>query len=256
MTLSSLKDKHKGKLAFVAGAGPSLRHISPSITKDYVTFTANSGILKFPDCDYFVTDDDGVKTWNYWQITARDSKCTKLLYEEKLKNHVGHFRPEEVVFFDHRQWATPQPGGGLLFHKENLKLTEDPEIPIIGARTSQATAMHFAWIMGCDPIVLLGHDCCYEGKNRYFWQFPGETRAIEYNNRIFSTPNQGTIKDKPVDIHCVQMNLYWNHFAEVNPEATKGRIIYVSPIGILDVFPKMTMEEVLNQYGSRKKGSP
>jgi len=253
MNLKELQNKHKGQMAFVAGAGPSLRLVDPKLLKDYVVFTANSAILKFPDCDYFVTDDEGVCTWNYWIHTVKNSRCTKLLYEKKLKDRVDHLRPEEVVLFDHRQWATPNNRGELVYHKENLKLTEDAEFPIIGSRSSQATALHWAYIMGCDPIVLLGHDCCYEGRNRYFWQFPGETRAIQYQGFVESNPNRGFIKDKPVDKHCVAYDLYWQHFAEVNPDAAKGRIIYVSPNGILDVFPKRTLEEVLEQYKERTK---
>lgn len=253
MNLVDLKNKHKDKLAFVVGAGPSLRFIDPELLKPYVILTANSGILKFPDCDYFVTDDDGVCTWNYWLETAKNSRCTKLLYGSKLKGKTEHLRSEEVIFFDHRQWATPQSNGQLLYHKENLKLTDDPEYPIIGSRSSQATAMHFAYIMGCDPIVLLANDCCYEGRNRYYWQFPGEPKAIQYRGLVESSPNRGLIKNKPVDTHCVAYNLYWDHFVEMNPEVSKTRIIYVSPTGILDVFPKMTIEQVLINFGERKK---
>lgn len=253
MNLVDLKDKHKGKLAFVSGAGPSLRFIDSDRLSPYVIFAANSAVLKFPNCDYFVTDDDGVKAWNYWQTTVRDSRCIKLLYEDKLKNQVAHLRSEEIIFFSHRQWATPQKNGELLYHKENVKLTEDPEFPIIGSRTSAATALHFAYIMGCDPIVLLGCDCCYEGRNRYFWQFPNQPRAVENNNRIFSIPDKGMKNGKPVDNHCVSFDLYWQHFVEMNPEVSKNKIIYVSETGILNVFDKMKLDNVLEIYGNRKK---
>jgi hypothetical protein len=253
MNIKDIKNKHLNKMAFVCGAGPSLRFINPDILKEYVIFAANSAILKFPECDYFVTDDDGVCSWNYWRITAKNSRCKKLLYADKMRNKVSDLRPQEYLLFEHRQWATLQKDGSLLYHKENLKLTEDPEIPIIGARTSTATALHFAYIMGCDPIVLLGCDSCYEGKNRYYWQFPGEPKAIEYFGRFFSSPDQGLKKGKPVDKHCVGFDLYWQHFAEINPEVSKNRIIYVSDTGIVDVFPKMKIDEVLSQYSERKK---
>jgi hypothetical protein len=107
--------------------------------------------------------------------------------------------------------------------------------------------------MGCDPIVLIGHDCCYEGTNRYFWQFPGESKAIQYRGLVESSPNYGLSKGKPVDKHCIAYDLYWKHFAEVNPNAVNGRILYVSPTGILDTFPKRTLQEVLEQYKERSK---
>ncbi len=254
MNLQNLRNKHQGKMAFVLGAGPSLRFIDPDKLKDYVVFTVNSAILKAPDCDYFVTDDDGVSTWNYWLKTAKESRCTKLLYKDKLKDKVSHLRPEEVLFFEHRQWATIDSNTKeLVYHKENLKLTEDPDVGLIGARSSQATALHFAYIMGCDPIVLLGHDCCYDGRFRYFWQFPNENKAIQYQGLVESNPNKGLLKGKPVDKHCIAYDLYWQHFVETNPDSVNGRIIYVSPTGVLDVFPKMTIDEVLSVFKERVK---
>jgi hypothetical protein len=248
MNINELQDKHKGKLAFVVGAGPSLHFQNVAPLKDYVTLTVNSSILKIPDCDYYVSDDEGVSRWNYFQETARESKCIKLLYKEKLKDHVSHLRPEEVVLFDHKWWYNPN---GNQYNFDGLKLTKEASAPIIGARTSAGTALHFAYIMGCDPIVLVGCDCCYSGRNRYFWMFPGEKKAIEQNNRVFSTPNRGTIKGKPVDNHCVSFEEYWTHLARVN--AGEANIIYASEGGILDCFPKMTLPQVLEKYGDRKK---
>lgn len=251
MHLRDFKNKHKGKLGFVVGAGPSLRHVETDSLKDYVVFTANSGLLKFPNCDYFVTDDAGVCSWNYWQVTAKQSKCIKLLYREKLQGYESIFRPEEVLFYDHVGWASPGPNG-LIYHKENVVMTDDPEKPIMGARTSAASAMHIAYIMGCDPIVLLGMDGCYEGRNRYYWQFPNQPKAVEYNNRIFSSPNRGLLRDKPVDNHCVAYDLYWSHFAEMNPSLMQGKILNASG-GIVEVFPRISLSEVLKTYGDRKK---
>ena len=249
MNLKDLEDMHKGKLGFVVGAGPSLHFQDVEPLSNYVTITANSGILKIPDCDYFVSDDEGVRHWNYYRVTAKNSKCTKLLYRAKLGDHIGHFKPEEVLLFDHKSWYEPskrawKEGGGTM--------TKDAEAPIIGARTSLATGLHWAHIMGCDPIVLLGCDCCYKGRNRYFWQFPGETKGYQMNNRpVFSTPNRGLKKNKPVDNHCVDFLEYWKKLAE----EAKGvaNIIYASEGGILDVFPSMTLVEVLEKYGDRTK---
>lgn len=252
MHVRDFAKKHAGKLAFIAGAGPSLRHFETDGLKDYVVFTANSALLKFPNCDYFVTDDAGVCSWNYWTVTARESHCIKLLYREKMVSHTSHLRPDEVVFFDHVGWASPSPNG-LIYHKENVIMTADPEKPIMGSRTSAATAMHLAYIMGCDPIVLIGMDGCYDGRNRYYWQFPNQPKAIEYNNRVFSSPNKGLLRNKPIDFHCEAYDLYWRHFAEMNPELLKGRILYSSDGGIVNIFPSMPINEVFEKFGERKK---
>lgn len=240
-------------MCFIAGASPSLRFVKTDLLSNYITISVNSSLLKFPNCNYFVTDDHGVSTWNYWQKTARESKCIKFLFADKLRNYVSHIDPNTVVFFDHRYWST-RIENKEVYHKENLIVHDDPNIPIIGARSSVASAINIAFIMGCDPIVLLGVDNCYEGIKRYYWQFDGEPKAYETNNRIFSIPNRGLIKNKPVDQHCVDYDLYWQQFAEMNPKLLDGRIINCAVNGILDVFPKVELTDVLQRYGDRTNG--
>ena len=236
--MTDLQNRHQNKMAFILGAGPSLHFQDISPLKDYVTFTVNSGILvvpnRLPDCDYFVTDDQGVKNWNYYKETACNSHSIKLLFKAKLENVKSHFRSDEVVLFNHKSWYEPsnntwREGGGTL--------TRDAEAPIVGARTSFATAIHFAYIMGCDPIVLLGCDCCYHGNKRYFWQFPGEQKGYQYYGRdVFSSPNRGRINGSPVDNNCVDFLEYWAKFAEVNKN--NANIRYASRGGILKSFGK------------------
>ena len=104
MKLEELQNKHEGRLCFVVGAGPSLHFQDLQPLKKHVVIAVNSGILKVPDCDYFVSDDEGAATWNYYKETARKSKCIKLLYETKLKKHTAHFDPEQVILFQHKTW--------------------------------------------------------------------------------------------------------------------------------------------------------
>lgn len=249
MVLRDLQDKHKGQAGFVVGSAPSLHFQDRSVLNDYVVFAVNAGILACPECDYFVSDDEGAIDWNYYKDMARNSRCIKLLYETKLSKHVDHFRKEDVVFFKHKTWYDPNkkiyPDGGLI-------MTKDAEAPIIGARTSLATAVHLAYIAGCDPIVMLGADCCYRDNKRYFWQFPGEPKAFRVKGgHVFSTPNRGRKDGKPVDHHCVDFIGYWKQFADINAET--ANIVYASEGGILNVFPILTLKEVITQYGDRKK---
>ena len=244
MKLEELQDKHKGQLCFVVGAGPSLHFQDLQPLKKHVVIAVNSGILKVPDCDYFVSDDEGAATWNYYKETARKSKCIKLLYEAKLKKHVTHFDPEQVILFQHKTWYDLKTkkyleGGG--------DMTKEAIAPIIGARTSLATALHFAYIMGCDPIVLLGADCCHRDGKRYFWQYPGEARAFQAGRgSLHFAADRGRLEGKPVDSHCVEFIDYWNQFAQAN--AGRANIIYASEGGILKCFPSMTLDEVLKAY--------
>lgn len=249
--LKDLENKHEGEMGFVIGAGPSLHFQDVSDLINYVTITANSGILKIPDCDYFVSDDQGIRSWNYYSDTAKKSRCLKILYKNKLSDSLKHFRKGEVVLFNHKTWYDPRK---KKYYEDGLVMTKDAEAPIIGARTSLATAVHWAFIMGCDPIVLLGCDCCYKGNKRYFWQFSGERKGFQTNGMpIYSTPNRGSRVGKPVDDHCVDFLSYWSQFAEINRD--RANIIYASEGGILNCFPKMKLDEVLREYRDRTKQS-
>lgn len=247
--MKSLYNKHFNKMAFVIGAGPSLRFINNDDIKDYVTITVNSGILKLPECDYFLSDDIGAHWWNYWHDTAPKSNCIKLLYEDKLKRFADHFDPKQVVYFKHKEWFTPP---NKFYLPEGLTMTKDPTLPIIGARTSVASAVHVAYIMGCNPIVLLGCDCCYGPENcRYFWQYPGFKKAYRINNEpVFCETNGMKISSKMVDYHCVEFIHYWNKFAKIN----KGKCNIISASdGLLKCFPKMEIKDILKEYGKNKK---
>jgi len=199
---------------------------------------------------FFLSDDIGVKWWNYWKDTAKDSNCIKLLYEDKLKTEAGHFDPEKVVYFKHKWWFSPPKSYNL---PDGLIMTKEAELPIIGARTSVGSAVHMAHIMGCDPIVLLGCDCCYGPRNlRYFWQYPGYPKVYRINGEpVYCDNNKGKMMKKPVDSHCVSFIEYWNKLAQINEG--KCNIIYASEGGLLNCFPKMTVSEVLEKYGDRIK---
>ena len=247
--IADFANKHHNKLCFIAGASPSLRFVQPDFLNRFVTICVNSAILKFPQCNYFVTDDHGVCTWNYWTKTVRESSCINFLYKTKLQSYVEHLPENRVVFYEHRNWVKNASRNG---HEiQNLKMHADPAMPIIGARSSLASALNIAFIMGCNPIVLLGCDGCYEQNKRYFWQFPNEPKAYELNNRVFASANSGLIDNKPVDHHCVEYDLYWQDFAYVNPDLLHGRIINASVNGIVNIFPKVELSEVLRQYGDR-----
>lgn len=249
MLLKDLQDKHLGSMGFVVGGGPSLHFQNIEPLKDYVTIAVNSGILKASNCDYFLSDDVGVKHWNYYHRDAKESKCIKLLYEDKLKNDASHFRQEEVLFFKHKWWYSPEKKE---YNFNGLEMTKDADSPIIGARTSAASALHFLYIMGCSPIVLLGCDSCYRIGKRYFWQFPGEKKAFRLNgNPVFSNPNRGRRRGQFVDSHCCEFDDYWNHFERIN--RGKVDIIYASEGGLLECFPTKRLEDVFLEYGEKKK---
>jgi hypothetical protein len=255
MKLKDLQDVYKDeKLIFVCGAGPSLHFVDPDLIKDYPIIAVNSAIVKFQErANIFLSDDIGAKNWNYYtQILPRLS-CVKLLYRKKLEKFCNHFKKEEVVLFDHTWWCDPK---NKTKNPVGLVLTKDAEKPIIGSRTSLGAAVHFAYIAAGPEtkIILLGSDCClmnYQGLKRYFWQFPDEPRVYRLTGEpVFCRNNAGTMAGHPIDSHSRDFLGYWRAFMEQNRETPHLHIINASG-GILDVFERMELENVLESYGLR-----
>ena len=125
------------------------------------------------------------------------------------------------------------------------------EEPIVGARVSMGSAVHIAYIMGCDPIVLLGNDCCLKDGKRYFWQhLPKEQQPHRVKSYKFSKRTQN------IGFNQKMIHSYWNDFAKYNKEhgvlGERVEIIDCSESS-LSCFPKMTLQEILNKYGDRRK---
>ena len=247
ISVEDLIDKHKGSVGFVLGAGPSLHYVQPETLAPYVTIAVNSALSKFQNCDYFLSDDVAVKNWNYFKRILPSCPGISLLYEAKLKDQYKHLDPDRVCLFKHKCWYEPST---KKYHEDGLVMTKGE--PIIGARTAAGSAVHFAYLMGCDPIILLGCDCCYEGKKRYYWQFEDEVPCFRLDNeKVFSFPDQGQKNGKFYDFHSRDFMAYWKALAE---QAKKQDISIISASGgLLDAFPQMTLDEVLQKYGDRKR---
>jgi hypothetical protein len=242
MQVSDLRDIHKGKLCFIYGAGPSLHYLDTEPLKPYVSIAVNSGLLRAKWCDYFLSDDVGVSSWRYYIDLLPTLPCLKLLYRDKLKTHCGHL--SNVLLFSHTWWYSP---ADEKYNPPGILLTKDE--PIIGAINSVGSALHFAYIMGCNPVVMLGCDCCYKEGHRYFWQYDGEEkteRIPPFKTHVYDSYYESYYTGRSV--------MYWNALAEANDGILKKEMITIDASdGILTCFPKMTVDEVLRSYGERVK---
>ena len=247
MKLKSLANKHKGQMAFVIGAGPSLHFSNIEPLKDYVVLSVNSSIVKVPDCDYYLTDDEGVADFSYFYEPLSKSRCIKLFYDFKMKRcDVSHIDQKQIVWFKHKTWFD-----GVKYYEDGLVMTKNPRKPIIGARTSVGSAIHFAYIMGCDPIVLLGIDCCFREGKKYFWEFPGEPPVSRVKGLPLRALPVKLLNGDKADHHSVQIKKYFEQLA-VQTKKQEINIINSSG-GILDCFERMPLEKVLEKYVARKK---
>ena len=242
MKIFELADKHVGKPCFIVGAGPSLHFQDLTPLKKHITIAVNSGICKVDFANYFVTDDTDVSNWSYFRIDLPKLKsCVSLLYKAKMEKCFNHIKNK--IWYDHKFWYVPKENK---YYDEGLVFTKDPKKPIIGARTSTGSAIHLAHIMGCDPIILLGSDCCYAGNKRYFWQFEGEKKPYRLDRKTnFCAPNHGRIGGKPVDHHSIAFIDYFKNLAR-HAENQNINIINASG-GILECFKKEKYEALLKR---------
>jgi hypothetical protein len=236
--VSDFKDKHSGEIAFILGAGPSLHYLDTDLIRDHVSITVNSAIKKMSNCDYFISDDSDIMSWDYYESHVKRTYFhTNFFYDKKFEGKCDDLK--NTVMYSHTLWYSPEDKS---YNFDGLKLTKNE--PIVGARNSMGSAVHLAFLMGCDPIVLLGNDCKLKNGKRYYWQFPGEQKQFRVKGRKFThqTQNMGFDKDSFVE--------YWNYFSDVNRDIDVT-IIDASD-GCLDCFPKMSVVEVLDKYGVNK----
>lgn len=235
MNIQDLKNIHKDQIVFICGAGPSLHFIDTNLIKDHLSIAVNSGVIKVPKCDYFVSDDSAIKNWSYYKDVVAKIDCPKLLYKDKFEGRCSEL--SNVVLFEHTWWFSPTTNE---YNLNGLKLNKTG--PIIGSRTSMGTAVHLAYIMGCNPIVLLGNDCCFKDLKRYFWQYPGEETPHRVHGFKFSSQTQrwGFNQEDFVS--------YWDHFFRENKDilGTEVDIIDGSESAV-KCFPKMTVEKILEK---------
>jgi len=248
--IKELKDIHKNKMCFIYGAGCSLNLIDENKLTGYIGIAVNSGILKAKKCKnlYYVSDDLGSYYWSYFQLLFELENCKVLLYKEKFEKVYDKLEriKNRCYEFSHKSFFSPPD----IYNFDGLILTKDE--PIIGARNGVNSALHISYIMGCNPIILIGVDnqLSQDGKNyRYFWQYEKENQPYRIKGTRFNflTQNLGFDSKSFID--------YWRHFSNVNEDilGKKVEIINCSDTPEeFNFFPKMSIEEVLKKYGEVK----
>ncbi len=209
--LTGLINKHKGIPAIVLGSGPSLHNLDWELIKPYITIAVNSAILKAPKSNYYFSCDFGMTVWKSW-LTLRNLKCDLILYNVDVGfRHLEYLTKENtfegidesrVHYFDMKD--------------SDLKMDT---VELIRGSTSTQVAVHFAHLLGCSPIYLIGCDCKYVDGKYHYYDFPEEVvdkyRKSEYED--FKPRNlivQKGDSNKYLDGHFE----IWKKIREQNPD--------------------------------------
>lgn len=163
MTLDDLRGKHHGRPAFVLGSGPSLRFFDDErAAKIGIIFTTNSAILKATCPNYHVICDPACAYLRSMVDLAPNGKTVVLCREGTLgdaKNALEHSTSQLKV----KDLVSFKCDGPVPLTRDSKLVTQWTTTPI--------SAVHLAIIAGCNPIVLSGCDCHWEGGRKYFYNW-------------------------------------------------------------------------------------
>lgn len=234
------KDAYKGCMAFVVGSGPSLRHITAEQSHDiseHIVIAVNSAILAFPDADYFLGCDAYITATSAW-LAMKSLRC-KILVDETFSKWNGF---DDDMGTD--SYAGIAPGRLVSFerftHAADTKMLSTADKLILGSCSSHV-AVHFAHVCGCSPIILLGMDSQLEDGKPHFTDFEDQpSNKLLYPDSLLAE----SFHRSRADLFCHFGNT-WAALAENNPDI---EIINCSG-GVLEAFPRMTLDEVLAKHG-------
>ncbi len=235
--LAGLRDKEKGKRAFIIGNGPSLNVKDLDRLKGEVTFASNKIYLAFEETDwrptYYGVEDGLVAQQNFAAIKAING--FQKFFPTRLKMIVPKF--EDGIYFNlHWQEFFPsRPGFGV-----------NPLETFYWGSTITYTHLQFAFYLGIQEVFLLGVDFSFEVPKKEKGDGEGENVLVSKGEVNHFHPEYR----KPGEKWFVP-NL---HVQEKSFEAAKefynasGRTIYnATRGGKLEIFPRIDFDSLVYQ---------
>lgn len=241
ISLQHFRGRHAGKMGFLLGCGPSLAQVDESLLAPYVTMAVAESVFKLPNPDYFFSCDGFM--WIHGLVpAARKSTCTTIIAGNTPSVYGDSGGMEFGVG---RKWASPTA-------QRNIPGLDDTEL-IVGAVSSQP-ALHLLYVMGCDPIVLLGMDGGPIDGVHSFWMMPEYYSACSPELRAFYGENpQEEHAKRHTDAECVLGgSASLSVWDEIHRHA-KATILNASMRSRIECFEKMELKGVLSKHGERKK---
>lgn len=221
--IQALRDTHKGERCFIVATGPSLTFDDLEMLRGEVCFGMNS-ICKILDKTSWYPTYYGIQdTWVYDKMQEEIKKLNCPVFVGSCIVDRFDVKPEYVQF----------PVNDLYHHPEKdidkyfAKFSDDAYAMVYDGYTITYTLMQIAIYMGFREIYLLGCDCNYpKGEKNHFVE-SGFVDKYAFKNHERMIVGYEKAKEY-ADAHGIKI---------VN--CTRG--------GMLEVYPRMRLEEVLNQ---------
>ncbi len=217
--LQDFRNVHRGRPIFVAGAGPSLRFVNSSLAEKHIVIAVNASILKFIQAEYFFTCDETAPKTNIWlsleNLNCKIIKANNTIFgvDQFLKGRAFHFQKEK-----------------------GFKMNMNAEKLIFGT-SSIHPAVHFAQILGGNPIVLLGCDCTFSEGKKHFTDYEDQ-------------PDYYALEEYRDCLKLPLMEMFdailstWRKLKKANPNVN---IINTSG-GRLEAFPRENLDALLRRF--------
>ncbi len=238
--MANLKDyvnRHKDKIGFVLGSGPSLRNLDSDVLKSHITIAVNSSIVKVPEAQYYFTCDQSMTLWESWHSLKNlecdlilASNCGLAVFDSRINRNAFEGISKKRIQYIGRK-------------KDNIIDRGDK---LIKGSSSVHPAVHFAYVLGCSPIVLIGCDCKYVDGKKWFYEFSGQPtdKLLKPEYKKYQRPLAPYVSGSKTDGELIYHLRIWK---EIEKQNLNMEIIDASG-GALSMFPQMTLKEILKKY--------
>lgn len=227
--LRNLKQTHEGERCFIVATGPSLTMEDLNLIKDEFSFGMNSCVLALDKTEW-IPNIYGIQdefVYNKIESKLLEEAETKLKDKIFVSNTISSlFNSSEFFheFFLH-----------YLDHKYDhsktgeIKFSEDCEIVIFDDYSILFSLMQLAVYMGFKKLYLLGCDCNYNQEKAHF---------LEHGVK---DPFAANAASRLIFVHSK-----FKEFAD----AHGVKVVNCTRGGMLEVYPRKTLEEVLSSDNS------
>ena len=224
LQLKSLKDKYVGKRCFITCTGPSLTIGDLEKLKDEYVFGMNS-ICLIHDKTAWKPDFFGIQ----------DIKVFDRVKDSLLSTNNGMvFAPYEYRQLRNtpKDWVYFHISGSYHLYDRRYKdrfwvnYSDDCYVTVYDGFSITYSLIQIAIYMGFDEIYLIGADCNYLGNSQHF---------IEHGN----------LETAQSAVTAGYRNIVMYRKAKEYADAHNIKIVNVTRGGMLEVFPRMTLEDVL-----------
>jgi hypothetical protein len=216
------------------GSGTSLRNADDRIYR-HVTIAVNDAIAKFPTSSFYFTADPSMVGRRHWEYVQK-SEC-------QIGVGVGLFSNDWLCGMTmERDGVDPaRVYECQMGDPQNRDLRMDPSREELLVGSCAQTAAHFAVVLGCNPIYLLGCDCRIVDGRRYFWQYEDEPFTGGLKNENAEVLKAAREEDNDSELSRFVV-MQWIRMREL----AQGVLIYDASAGLLTgPMPSISMEELL-----------